>query len=79
VRQCGKIYTAGQATEDNMAQAHWMQDNQGYRHTLRTCNNYCFCSVTMVARTRLNVTSYVHWVSCCKLSSDFLIKSWPSA
>jgi hypothetical protein len=22
VRQCGKIYTAGQATEDNMAQAH---------------------------------------------------------
>ena len=29
-------------------------------HTLRICSIYCFSTATMVARTRLNVTSYVH-------------------
>jgi hypothetical protein len=27
-------------------------------------NNHCFSIVTMVAQTCLNVTSYVHWLSC---------------
>jgi len=35
-----KIGRAGQATDDNMAHAHCMLDNQGYKHTLRTCNSY---------------------------------------
>ena len=32
-------------------------------HTLTLCNTQCF-STTMVARTRLNVTLYVHSLSC---------------
>jgi len=35
-----------------------------YQHTLRTGNTYFFSTTTMVARTRLNVTLYVHWLSC---------------
>jgi hypothetical protein len=31
---------------------------------LRICNTYCFSTTTMVARTRLNVTLYVHCLSC---------------
>ena len=34
-----------------------------YKHILRIRNSYCFYSATMVTRTRLNVTSYVHCVS----------------
>ena len=40
----------------NVAHAHCMLDTQGYKYTLRICNNYRFPTVTMVARTRLNVT-----------------------
>ena len=29
-----------------------------HTHTLRICNTYCFFTVTMVARTPLNVTLY---------------------
>jgi len=32
-------------------------------HTLRLCNTHCFPTATMVARTPLNVTLYVHCVS----------------
>jgi hypothetical protein len=32
-------------------------------HTIR-CNTYCFSTATMVTRERLNVTLYVHWLSC---------------
>ena len=32
-------------------------------HTLRICNTYCFSTVTMVSRTRLIVTLYVHCLS----------------
>jgi hypothetical protein len=31
--------------------------------TLRLCNTHCFSTATMVARTRLNVTLYVHCLS----------------
>jgi hypothetical protein len=69
-----KYCTAGQAIEDDMVHARCMQDNQRCKHTLRACNTYWFCSVTTVARTRLNVTLYGH-----RESSDILIKSKPSA
>ena len=36
-----------------------MLDTNGYRHTLRICNTYCFCTATMVMRTRLTCL-YVH-------------------
>ena len=44
-----------------MAHAHF---TYGYKHTLRICNNYCFPTIKMVARTSLNVTLYVHCLSC---------------
>ena len=34
-----------------------------HTHTLRICNTYCFSTATMVARTRLIVRLYVHWLS----------------
>ena len=33
-----KYHTAGQTTNDNMAQTHFMLDNWGYKHTLTICN-----------------------------------------
>jgi len=53
---------ARQATDDNMAYVFFMLDNQGYKHTLKTCNTYCFSIATMVTQTRLSVTLYVHCV-----------------
>ena len=32
----------------------------GYRHTLTICNSHCVCTTTIVARTYVSVTSYVH-------------------
>ena len=34
------------------------------------CHSYCFSTATMVARTRLNVTLYLHCLSCLYLSSS---------
>jgi hypothetical protein len=59
-----KYCRAGQATDDNMARAYCMLDNENcththtHKHTLRICNTYCFSAEAMVARTRLNVTLY---------------------
>ena len=39
---------------------------QGYRHTLRICNNYCSSAATVVKRTRFNVTLYV----LCKVCNN---------
>jgi hypothetical protein len=50
-------------TDDNMARAHCMIDTQGYKHTLRIRNIYCFSIATMVTRSRLNVTLNVHGLS----------------
>ena len=49
-----------------MAHAHCMLDTQDYRHILRIRNTHCFYTPTMVVRTLLNVTLYVHvhWLSC---------------
>ena len=33
-------------------------------NTLRFCNTRCFSTATVVARTRLNLTLYVHCLSC---------------
>jgi len=64
MRKVGKYCRAGQTTDDNMAHAHCMLGTSGYRHTVRICNTYWFSTVTMVARTRLNVTLHVDCVSC---------------
>ena len=53
----------GQATDGNMTHAHCSLDNSSYRHTLRIYNTYFFRTTTMVARTRLIVTLYVHCLS----------------
>ena len=46
------------------AHAHCMLDTQRYKRTLGICNTYCFSTATVVVRTRLNVTLYVHCLSC---------------
>jgi len=35
-----KYSTAGQATDDNMANAHYVLDTKLYKNTLSVCNNY---------------------------------------
>jgi len=56
---------AGQTTHDNVIRrmpiACWITKAT---HTLTICNIYCFSTATMVVRTRLNVTLYVHCLSC---------------
>jgi len=37
-----------------------------HTHTLKLCNTRCFYTAAMVARTRLNITLYVHCQSCVK-------------
>jgi len=34
------------------------------QHNIKKCNTYCFSTATMVARTRLIVTLYVHCLCC---------------
>jgi len=59
-----KCCRAGHATSHNMAHTQWIPDTQGYKHTLRIRNIYCFSNATMVARTYFNVTLYVYCLSC---------------
>ena len=58
-----KYFRDGQATDDSMAHTYCMLDTQGYRHTLTICNIFCFSTTTVVARTRRNITLYVHCLS----------------
>jgi hypothetical protein len=53
---------AGQATDENIAHVHCILDTKGYKHTHThtICNTYCFSTATVVVRTHLNVTLYVH-------------------
>jgi len=37
-----------------------MLDKYGYKHILGIYNTYCYSTATVVTRTRLNVTLYVH-------------------
>jgi hypothetical protein len=55
-----KYCRAGQATDDNMAHALCVLDTWGYKHTLGICKAYRCCSTTVVARSRLDVTLYIH-------------------
>jgi len=48
------------ATDDNVAHAHFMLDTQGYKHTLRICNSYCFSTATMVAHECASMLCYTH-------------------
>jgi hypothetical protein len=65
-----KYGTARQARDDSIMwrrrrsdlHAGWLR--QLYRHTLIIFNTYCFSMARMVTRTRLNVTLYVHCLSC---------------
>jgi hypothetical protein len=59
-----KYCRAGQATDVNVAHAHFMPDTKGHKHTLRICNTYCFSTATLVTRRCLNVTLYVHCLYC---------------
>jgi len=59
-----KYCSPGQATNDNLVPAHCMLDTSGYKHTLTIYNTYRSSTVTTVARTLLNVTLYVHFLSC---------------
>ena len=52
-----KYCRAGQATDGNMAHAHCMLHNYGFKYIKSLCNTLCFFfTTTMVARTRLHVT-----------------------
>jgi len=62
----GKIFSRGAGHRwHNTANAHCNLDNYGYRHTLRTCNIYCYFTAAVVTRKRLNVTLYVICLSVC--------------
>jgi hypothetical protein len=39
--------------------AHWVLDTLGYKRTLIICSTYCFSTATVVARTLLNVSTYL--------------------
>jgi hypothetical protein len=78
-----KYGTARQVAGNNIktTHAHCMLDTKGYKHTLRICNTYCLSTVTLVTRTCLNGTLYVHCLSCSfsnRLTSFTLIYSWSS-
>jgi hypothetical protein len=65
MRQCVKIWHSqtGRRWQYNTAPPLSVLDNYGYRYTLKICHTYRFCTVTMVTRTHLNVTLYVHSLS----------------
>jgi hypothetical protein len=56
----------GQMTTLCRTDAIAVPDNRGKNRTprRRICNNYCFLTSTMFARTRLKITLYVHCLSC---------------
>ena len=59
-----KYCRAEQATDGNMGHEHCMLDNSAYKHTLKICNIYCSSTATIFVRTHLQVTLYVHCLSC---------------
>jgi len=67
-----KYCTAGQGTDDNIVRCMYFACffNLGYKRTLRIRNTYCFSAATVVTRTRLNVTLYVHCPPCLKMEAE---------
>lgn len=57
---------------DNVARAHGLLDTLGYRHALRICSTSCCSTARVVARMCLNVTIYLHCLSCYRS----VINSW---
>ena len=55
-----------------MAYTHWMLDTLGYRHTHRICKTYCFSTGTL----RLDITLYVHCLSCYSCIFSHRHKLW---
>jgi hypothetical protein len=51
-----KYCRSGQITDDNMAYTLCMSDSEGYRHSLKYVNTYCFFTAIVVTRTRLRLT-----------------------
>jgi len=49
---------------DNMAHAHCLLDIKIKNTHCQNLQKLCFSTATMVPRTRLNITSYVHFLSC---------------
>jgi len=45
----------GHIWQHDKSHVHWMLYNWGYKHTLETCNTYCFSMATKFARSRLDV------------------------
>ena len=69
-----------QATGDNMVHICCMLDNQGYRHTFRICNAYCFSTATMVTQTD-PIVMFIHalpvfFVLCLMTGADTSCQSW---
>jgi hypothetical protein len=66
VTKCGKLRDsqASHTWQYNTAHALCLLDNQGYRHTLRTCNACCLSTALMVTRKRLHITLCLHCLSC---------------
>ena len=52
-----------------MVHAHFMLDTFGYKYTLRIYNTYYIFTAKMVERERVNITLYVHCLSCLSLKS----------
>jgi len=60
----------------NKAHALSVLYNWGYKHTLRICNTDCFSTATMVARTHLTITIYIHCLSgLCNLKNQWRRKT----
>jgi len=38
-----------------MVHAHFTLDTKGFKHTLRICNTYCFCTATMLTRRQPDI------------------------
>jgi hypothetical protein len=51
-----KYCRAGQATDGNMARAHWMPDNEGLQLNNKLSKNNRFSTTTMLTETCLNAT-----------------------
>jgi len=59
-----KYCTAGQATDDNMAHAHCMLDNKGYKYTHSGCVIIVVFPLQQWFTKRLNITLYFICPSC---------------
>ena len=78
-----KYCRAGQATDENMAHAHFMLNIWSTKRTLRICDTYCFSTATIVEQTFLSVKLYKHCLFCIVISTSPLhsflseILTWP--